>query len=280
MTLESRRQQIVAALNGRSKTRKLSQRIERCKRGQCGQCGDLCPVKANKWARDHVSKIVDALTVGKAEVLLLRYTRGVWARKDGELALFRADAEQQPAINELMLTQHASVEKAVRRAFDKLDGLNIVAVGMIDAWYGLERWEIGASVIVAGVAEGRLPEIFPAGFLVTTKVSNIRVSLRKLFADARRAKRTPALSLIARMPKRRQREYFAWLAGQKPNERLFRYGCDRYFNRLEKTKKVTQTIAKKPRPFPYWLQPYWFGYHRQGCLCRACGGPGKQFLHR
>jgi hypothetical protein len=283
MTVERRRARIVGQLRQEARFSMLAKRINRCRKGLCGRCGDLCPVKAGRWAGGNVPKVVDLLTSRRPGPFLLRYTRGVWARKDGKLALASPSNGQQlrwATINEPILTSQAGVEKAFRRAFDNLNEPNVVAVGMTDAWYGHERWEIGASLIVAGVAERRLYEVFPDGFLVITPISDVSKLLHKLLADSRRAKRTPVMSLIAGMPKRRQREYFAWLAGMKPNRRLFRYGCDRYFNRLEKTKKVSQTGPEKPHPFPFWLQHHWFGYHHRGCLCRACGGPGKHSLRR
>jgi hypothetical protein len=280
MTVEQRRARIVDLLKEDARSSDLAGRISRCRKGQCRLCGDLCPVKAQKWADENVTKIVDLLTsLRPAPVVKLRYTRGSWARKDGELALrdLTKDEKQRRLVtNDPMATGQAGVEKALRRAFDKINDPNVFAVGMRDAWYGPKSWEIGVSLIVTGVTESKLRDIFPSGYLVIDPISEPRESLRKLLAESRRAKLLPPLTLVARMPKRRQLEYLAWLAGMKPNERLFRYGCDRYFNRLEKTKRVSQIRPKKPHPFPFWLQHHWFGYHHRGCLCRACGGPGKR----
>jgi hypothetical protein len=128
---------------------------------------------------------------------------------------------------------------------------------------------------VAGIAESKLYENFPAGDLNIEPISDVRRSLRRILARSRRPKRMPPLDAVLRMPRQRQQEYYVWLAGVKPNERVFRYGCDRYFNRLNKKRKVPKTKPKKRRPFPYWLEPFWFGHHPHGCLCKACGGPGK-----
>jgi hypothetical protein len=284
MTMQQRRRRMVSVLKEDAHLAKLATSIEGCRDGLCHRCGDLCPVKAQKWAERNVTKIVDLLTSLRPEpVLKLRYTRRIWARNDGELVLrglSRDEKFRRWETNDPMLTDEAGVMKALRRAFDKINDPNVFAVGMRDAWYGLKSWEIGVSLIVAGVTESKLREIFPSGYLVIDPISEPRESLRKLLAESRRAKLLPPLTLVARIPKRRQLEYFAWLAGMKPNQRVFRYGCDRYFNRLEKTKRVSQIRPKKPHPFPFWLQHHWFGYHHRGCLCRACGGPGKHSMRR
>jgi hypothetical protein len=61
MTLEQRREEIVSALGKDANTRELSELIERCKKGRCRRCGDLCPVKASKWADENIAKLVDLL---------------------------------------------------------------------------------------------------------------------------------------------------------------------------------------------------------------------------
>jgi hypothetical protein len=41
---------------------------------------------------------------------------------------------------------------------------------------------------------------------------------------------------------------------------LIRYGCDRYFNKLENKKPRTfRATVRKPRPYPYHLKKYMFG---------------------
>ena len=58
-----------------------------------------------------------------------------------------------------------------------------------------------------------------------------------------------------RPTKAQRREFYRWLLGMKPDARIIRYGCDRYFNKLEKRARPIRPKVKKKRPYPYWLQP-------------------------
>lgn len=279
MTLEQRRQEIVSALGKDANTRELSERIERCKKGRCRRCGDLCPVKASKWADENITKLVDLMaSPGSEPVLQLHYTRESWSRRSGELGLpglSLYEKQERRAKHEPVFANRDGVVKALRRAFDKLNEPKVVAIGMIDAWYGYKSWKIGGSLIVAGIAKSALYDAFPAGEMLIEPVSNIRKAVRKLLARSRRPKLMPPLDAVEEMPRSRQQEYFAWLAGMTPNERLFRYGCDGHFNRLLRTKRPEKPRGKKGHPYPRWLEPNMFGNHPNGCECRACGGLGK-----
>jgi hypothetical protein len=259
----------------------LAERIDRCRKGSCDRCGDLCPVKASKWADENITKLVDLLAnSGSEPVLLLRYTRESWSRRSGELALSGLslyEKQERRAEQELVFANRDGVEKAFRRAFDKLNEPRVVAVGMIDAWYGYKSWKTGGSLIVAGIARSELYNAFPTGDMVIETVSDTRKSLRELFARSRRPKLMPPLDAVEQLPKPRQREYLAWLACMTANERLFRYGCDRYFNRLAKTKKPIRVREKKGHPYPRWLEGHMFNNHPNKCQCRACGGLGKYY---
>ena len=90
----------------------------------------------------------------------------------------------------------------------------------------------------------------------------------------------PPLDAAMDISMERQREYLVWLAGLGPNQRLFRYGFDRYFNRLSKVRRPVRPKIKKPRPYPYHLVPYMFNNHPPRCQCRACGGLGKYYRGR
>jgi hypothetical protein len=63
-----------------------------------------------------------------------------------------------------------------------------------------------------------------------------------------------------RPTKAQRREFYGWLLGLSPRARLIRYGCDRYFNALEKRPRPPPP-PKRPRkrPYPYWLEKYFFG---------------------
>jgi hypothetical protein len=279
MTVERRREKIVGLLRKDARFIEQAERIDRCRKGSCDRCGDLCPVKASKWADENITKLVDLLaSSGSEPVLQLRYTRESWSRRSGELAppsLSLYERQGRRAKHQPIFASLDAVVKALRRALDKLNEPKVVAIGMIDAWYGYKSWKIGGSLILAGIAKSALYDAFPAGEMLIEPASNIRNSVRKLLARSRSPKLMPPSDAVEAMTRQCQREYLAWLAGMKPNERLFRYGNDRYFNRLSKPKKPEKLQKKKGHPNPRWLEPYMFNNHPNACECRACGGLGK-----
>lgn len=280
MTVEQRRRKIVDVLKRDAHSAKLAECIDRCLNGKCDRCGDLCPVRARKWADANAATVAGLLaSLGPEPILQLRYTRETWSRRDGELALSRLSTYQKQkrrAEHEPVFASLVGVEKALRRAFDKPNEPKVMAFGMIDAWQGYESWQIGASLIVAGIEASKLYDNFPAGEMDIKPVSDTRRSLRALLVQCRRAKLMPPLDAVMRMPRRRKQEYFAWLANMEPNARLFLYGCDRYFNRLPKEKRPEKLKQTKGRPNPHWLDGYKFGNHREDCQCRVCCGMGKR----
>ena len=56
---------------------------------------------------------------------------------------------------------------------------------------------------------------------------------------------------------------FGRIAGLAPGSRIFRYGCDRYFNRLKKTARPIHSKVKKGHPSPFWLGrwQFWKPWH-------------------
>jgi hypothetical protein len=190
----------------------------------------------------------------------VRLTHERWSRKPGELSG----------------ASHAAIEKYLRRAFDKLRQPEIVAVGVIDAWYGWQQWELGAEFLVAGPSKSELFDAFSKGVtLQIEKVSDAGEAARAVLVAGHRAKLLPPYDTLEQAPTPRRRgEYYAWLASCTAGSRLFRYGCDRYFNALKKTVRPPVAKPKKGHPYPWWLENYMFGNHPLDCLCVACGGPG------
>lgn len=73
-----------------------------------------------------------------------------------------------------------------------------------------------------------------------------------------------------RPAKKLRSEFYSWQLRILVAQRLIRYGCDRYFNRIIKKPKVITAKPKKPRPYPIWLRPYMYGTHHAECTCRIC----------
>lgn len=247
---------IAVRLTRQSGTRSVAQILAGCSTGQCAECGDLCPIKANRWAAEIAPLIGRALAIrGQAPVWKVVITRDRWAR----------------ARSELTQVSLGAIEKAVRRSLNSLQQPATVAVGIIDAWYGRRQWEIGVVLLVAGPDKFELRDAFPSATLQINEILDIRTAVRNFFESARTAKRTPSVMADDDVPKEKSRgEYYAWLASLAPGSRFFRYGYDRYFNSLKKTGRPIRLQPKKRHPNPIWLAPYQYGSHSMSCDCRIC----------
>jgi hypothetical protein len=241
--------------------RKVAKIIAYCERDECTRCGDACPVRATWWRRDN-SPALSRLFVGgvRTSVQEFELRRTSWVQDKGHLAD----------------TSLIAVSKTLRRALDSLREPSLVAVGIIDAQWGLGKWHVGARVFVAVSPDVNLYRAFDhtkgiAGPLVVLPVPDVGVALKRLFRDAQVAKCTPWSDEA--LPKRSLRgEYYAWLAGLEPNARVFRYGCDRYFNKMKKTLRPIELKPKKRHPNPWWLEIYRYGNHPDQCDCGVCRG--------
>jgi hypothetical protein len=282
MTLEQRRREIVRALEGKVSLIQLKSRIDQCRGvGGCSHCGDLCPVMAANWVEKVVPKVVALLAkTASGQLFHVRHTRELWARGDGELrspGLTQGERRRRRAEGESVYADLTSVVKSLKRGLDKLNDPEVVAIGMVDAWRGYDKWELGSSLVLAGVDHSDVYDVFPGGGLFIEPVTDIRETLKALIARSRRPKLKPPFDASMLLSRRFKQEYYIWLAGLESNQRLFRYGCDRHFNRLSKVKRQEQPRVRKPHPYPYWLTPYMFNNHSHNCQCRACGGLGKYY---
>lgn len=209
------------------------------------------------------------------QVLGLRYTRERWARARGRL-----DGSMPPppeefdfyAKKELVPTSVLGIRKAIMGGLDKINRPDIVAVGMIDAWYEDRSWALGASIMISGVTKSQLYDNLPGGCVDIEPVVDIERELRILSKRSKRAKLMPPLDAVVSMPIRRKREYLSWLDDMKPNSRLVRYGCDANCNKLQREIRPPKPLEWKKRPFPKHLVAHMYGNHTWNCQCKACGG--------
>jgi hypothetical protein len=151
---------------------------------------------------------------------------------------------------------------------------------MLDAWYGWQQWELGAQFLIAGPSKSELFEAFSFGVtLQIEEVSDVGNAAKALLIAGHRAKFLPPYDALEPEPKSRRRgEYYAWLVGLPVGSRLFRYGCDRYFHPLKKSKRPVVAAPKKGHPYPRWLEKFMFGNHHLNCQCIACGGLGLNYV--
>jgi hypothetical protein len=247
---------IADRLERRRRFREIAHLVAKCTKGTCCQCGDVCPIRAaNKFEQfsDRLNSILRPRADAQVEEFILRRT--TWCQPRGELNMVSPEA----------------LFKTLRRAFDSLRAPSLVAVGMVDAWWGAEQWNAGARVFVAAPPDVDLYRAFDqtkyiGGPLDVVVVPDLGRALKQLFSGGQQAK-SPVWSDDDVPNPGLRGEYYAWLAGLTPGSRIFRYGCDRYFNRLKKTAIPIRNKVKKGHPPPFWLGPWQFGSHGMRCDC-------------
>jgi hypothetical protein len=259
--IAAQRADIALRLGRRSGGSGVARLISSCSSGDCSECGDVCPVKAARSRRQNLPAIEKLLASRSHDVIWeVRLTSERWSRARGELGCASLSA----------------IEKYLRRALDNLGQPATVAVGVMDAWYGGQHWELGAQFLIAGPGKSELFDAFPSG--VTLQIKKVRDAAKAanaLLVAGHRAKCLPPYDAFEPEPRSRRRgEYYAWLVGCPVGSRLFRYGCDRYFNPLKKSKRRMPVEAKEGHPYPEWLEKHMFGNHPRGCQCIPCGGLG------
>jgi hypothetical protein len=257
-------QDIAHQLERTVKYRRLARWIMKCRQGTCDRCGDVCPIRAARTFEsfsDRLNRLFDHDAGVEVREFVIR--RGTWCRPKGELSD----------------TSLGSIFKTLRRALDSLERPSLIAVGAVDAWWNVDQWQVGAKVIAAFPADVDLYRAFDhtrdiEGPFRITKVSDTWEVVSRLFIEVQLPKCATAAG-CGELPKRSVRgDYYAWLAGLAPGSRIFRYGCDRYFNLLKKeARPVPLKIAKgHPDPTP-WLWPWQYGSHEDGCRCWMCRNP-------
>lgn len=256
------RDEIEARLTRRPETAVLAGHLQRCRTGTCGECGDVCPVRAARFYREN-QVAIRRLFRGSAlkSIRRLHFSLASWSQEEGQLAEANMGA----------------IFKTLRRALNRLREPSIRAVGMADASWDGASWRLVVNAI-ASVPSGI--DIFRAfdhtKNIVALDVQPVPAIGGEILSIFREAYSAECLSESATgrtnpQPNKFRREYYCWLSGLSPGGRIFRYGCGRSFNVLEKTLHW-RPVIKKDRPWPRWLVPYQYGSHPYGCDCRICVG--------
>ena len=247
--------------------------LANCRLDYCGRvnCLEACCFGTCRRRLAAILAIYKLLQKCDPPLYEVRIARGVWARPFGKL-------------------QEASIEAAKqlnRRALDTLHDTRIVAVGTFKAApagvvHGWKRWISEIHQIVAGVQQEDLDRIFytqhDRGELRTkrkqsdipnmvriSEITDLGPTISEVIRQDLRGWRHPWQDELdpARPTKAQRREFYAWLFGLDPDARIIRYGCDQYFRKLEKKPRPIRAKVHKKRPYPYWLQRYFFGSHRR-----------------
>jgi hypothetical protein len=189
----------------------------------------------------------------------------------------------QRPVGKLNTDSIAAAKQLNRRRLDTLYSPTVVAVGTykvsIAPRHVGDHWMNEIHEIVAGVDKTDLERIFSGRPTLRGFSSNIFwakpvTDLSPTITDVLRQdlpiwQQPYTKETGPRADKAERGEFYTWLLRLSPDERLIRYGCDKYFNRLAKKPRIYRAKVKKKRPHPYWLFPYQYGEH-YGCDCNIC----------
>ena len=167
-------------------------------------------------------KLLRLLHDANRPTVALRIRQASWIVPHGELASFSISAAQ----------------KMVRRGFDSLSFPNLVAVGLFTVFVNSTHYKIELHLIVTGASKIKVERAFKDAR--TEHVASIRGAIDNMLnsrpeGPAASGQWTTVRPYSKRVEPNSEQwpEYITWL---KTHFRglVFRYGCDRYWNRLQK----------------------------------------------
>jgi len=231
-----------------------------CQSNHCAykKCLEACWFGTRHRRLDEIPAIYHLLQNSKKPLYEVRFVRGIWAR---------------PA-KHLRYAPITAAKKLNSRALDRLFMPTLVAIGTfkvsVEERYEGHLWICEIHQIVAGAEKDELQKVFSSrrqAIAISNKlwlqeVTDLGQTISKVFRrDLETWQDLERKHLAAEEPtKMQRREFYKWLLNLRPGARLIRYGCDRYFNKLENKKPRTfRATVRKPRPYPYHLKKYMFG---------------------
>jgi hypothetical protein len=243
--------------------RRLGKALACCTAERCGRmsCVEVCVIADGRSRQRLVSAAQRLLLKADCPFYEVRLVRGIWARPVGELVNVSIAAAKQ--LN--------------RRALDSLFIPALVAVGRFKVSLNLTHhdpyWLCEIHQIVAGASKEVLERAFVGTWgrekydsvVRIAEATDLRRTIEKVLnADLRTWKHPDLDDGISASPtKARREEFYRWLFSLPFGERIIRYGCDRYLNRLKKKPRTMRAKIYKPRPYPAWLTPHMFGNRPQ-----------------
>jgi len=238
--------------------------FEGCNETICGRrkCSEVCRFAAYDRRVKHIAAAHKLITQCGEPIFEMRIARGCWVRHIGDLGEVSIGAAKQ--LN--------------RRSLDSLHNSNLVAVGAFKVGpgnlYVEDLWVAEIHQLVAGgdMAIENIKAAFsamnfpPMGIsdypdvIWTKKVENVGQVLSNIFDYRLRPYKDPRETGVywpAKLTMALWDEYYRWRLPLPANLCLIRYGCDRYFNKLDKEPRKIR--VPKKRKYPEWLIPYMFG---------------------
>ena len=243
--------------------RNRSKALARCTADHCGtaKCVEVCAFADWRRRLEQIPAAYRLMKKTDGPIYEVRVVRGVWARPTGELRDVSIAAARQ--LN--------------RRALDSIFIPELVAFGTFKVSLAPEylepHWICEIHQIVAEAEKSDLEKAFFVGktrekydsAVGITKVHNIGQAISDVLRVDLRGWQHPLSpdGSPAKPRKAHREEFYQWLLSLSFGERMIRYGCDRYFNRLNKKPRTIRPKVRKPRPYPTWLIPHMFGNRQQ-----------------
>jgi hypothetical protein len=242
-----------------------------CDKNHCGRkkCSEVCQFGTRRRRLTEIPAVHRLLRKSAGPFYEVRVGRGAWAQPAGRLNRVSTVA----------------AKKLNRWALDRLYNPDLIAVGTFKVSLAPKHegsgWKCEIHQIISGAKRAELEKVFsssrPAAgnFLRVKKVTNLEQAISDVLKRDVQGWRHPYRTEITpdRPKKAHRAEYYEWLLDLSVNERMVRYGCDRYFNRLKKQPRVVHQKVRKGHPTPIWLERHMFGSHPMNCTCIRCTGP-------
>lgn len=265
-------QDILRLLQENALTRGRLQAMRKCNAKTCGRpdhCMEACAFGRQR-RRSVQTPLIARLLANEHSLFELQVSRSSW---DCGLGKLNTDT----IVAALQLN---------RRALDKLQE-SALAVGVVkvlarparyeekkSCW----RWELheivacsSKDILEDAFSSGRL-KAGPESYVCVRPINNLNDAIERVLSDDLVQWKQPRDTTVAgRSSQKWRKQYYRWLLQLAADERLIRYGCDRYFNRIKKPPRAAPR-PKRPRPYPLHLKQYMFGNHPPRCRCKACGG--------
>ena len=272
-------QQLLERLKNTSVEPSLYEGLEHCSAAKCGrpECSDACRFGAYRRKRKSIPWIDWLLSDHHGPLCEVWIRRTVWSQSFGDL---------QPSLG--------AINKLNRRALDNLYYPSLIAVGTVKVSVANGAYVSEIHQIVAGAEEDNLKRVFVpsqkvegTGFFWAKEIENLGPVINsvldhglRLWKDPRQRESANEAPVAAKptgwtivdpyminvdpatpsnVIKECWREYYTWRLGLPYDACVIRYGCDRYFNALEKAPRTIRAKVRKKRPYPRGLIQHQFG---------------------
>jgi hypothetical protein len=242
------------------------QGFEDCRPGHCGlvRCSAGCWFALRRRWLNGVLSVHKLFCTLPGPLFEVRMIRAAWHRPLGKLNTMNMQSAKQ----------------FVRQRLDTRGGRQAIMIGCykVSKDRNKDRWIGEICAVVNGLDEFGLRRAFRLPYtegyndhVDVIEVDDLPTTLVEALRPDVRVWQPPRAAEPIEVPAKRERtEFYRWILRLKPDERLFRYGCDQYFKPIVKEPRRLVINPKKKRPGAYWLEPHRYGEHDSQCTCRVC----------